>query len=65
MTKYTIYGDDQVDLFDARTEADAKRWVEGYTRRNFGGYSIFTIRDENLECISEYDVEDGWTQFWY
>ena len=65
MAKYTIYGDDEVDLFDATTEADAKRWVEGYTRRSSGGYSTFTVRDEQHECISEYDIEDGWTQYWH
>jgi len=65
MTTYTIYGDDEVDLFDANTQEEARRWVEGYTRRSSGGYSTFTIRNEQLECISEYDIEDGWTQHWY
>ena len=65
MTSYTIYGDDEVDLFDTTTEAEAKRWIEGYTRRGSGGYSIFTVRNDQLECICEYDVADGWTQHWH
>jgi len=64
---YQIYGDYGYEteclLEEFATLAEAKRWVQGYTRRDMGGYQVvevLTFANNNLagEMILHFSVGD-------
>lgn len=67
MKTYTVYGDDETDLFDAPTFEEAIAWLKGYTADGLSGWSFITIRHPSHECLCDVEMTpEGyeWTHYW-
>lgn len=68
MTKaYSVFGDDEVELFDSDSFNECRSWAGRYTAKGWGGYDRLTFIDnatgQELGALESPDTDDDAAQY--